>query len=495
MFHQNKSFWHYFSNSEKNPKNLKYITALGGNVDFNTKTWYNTLAIMTNDPFKSGFLWVLKQLAKLEMSKHKNALVIGITGSSGKTTTKELLVALLAPFFKHRLKFTKRGNSETGIPFEILDIPVKKYPYWKYPLILLQALGTVLLTRKKFDIFVVEYGIDSPQNPGNMEYLLSIIRPDISILLSITAAHGERFEAFIDPATPPSKRVIAIQRLIAEEKAKLLTATKTPSHAFVTKQAAQFLPAEKLHHWTVLEASDSTFHLDSLYNTSEGCTISVQLPDGLVNTVIPGVALSNAAKSNLQFGLRVLSLLKKNLRVALKKLPEHFKPEPGRSSLLPGEKNTLILDSSYNANPLAAIELFGIVKELAKKGKRKKVIVLGDFRELGEQSEALYKTVIKEASAVADTLVLTNNLMKTYGIPAAEENGFVHNQNLYWFENGRQLAFHILEVVEENSVVLFEGSQDTVFLEYAVKELCAQKEQQYIEKNIPRMTPDWISMK
>jgi hypothetical protein len=85
--------------------------------------------------------------------------------------------------------------------------------------------------------------------------------------------------------------------------------------------------------------------------------------------------------------------------------------------------------------------------------------------------------------------------MKEFGIPAAEEAGMVLNENLYWFENGRQLSFHINEVVERNAIVLFEGSQNTVFLEYAVKELCANKDPQYILTHIPRMSKDWADIK
>jgi len=66
---------------------------------------------------------------------------------------------------------------------------------------------------------------------------------------------------------------------------------------------------------------------------------------------------------------------------------------------------------------------------------------------------------------------------------------------MYWFENGKQLSFHINEVIEQNAVVLFEGSQNTVFLEYAVKELCSNKDPAYIKTHIARMSNDWLEIK
>jgi UDP-N-acetylmuramoyl-tripeptide--D-alanyl-D-alanine ligase len=183
------------------------------------------------------------------------------------------------------------------------------------------------------------------------------------------------------------------------------------------------------------------------------------------------------------------------MNTSINELPKNFSLEPGRSSLLPGNKETIILDSSYNANPFAAKELFLLLKELAKPERRNRIIVLGDLRELGNTAPSVYADIVKEAAKVADTLILTNDSMREYGIPAAEQAGMILNENLYWFTNGKQLSFHINEMVDPKAVVLFEGSQNTVYLEYAVKELCANKDPGYLNTHIPRMSGDWLEVK
>ncbi|MCC7304256.1 hypothetical protein IT418_02480 [bacterium] len=449
---------------------------------------------MVKNILKDSFLALLKLLAKVEMLKHKKATIIGITGSSGKTSCKDMVVAFLKPHYKKRLKFTKKGNSETGIPYEILNIPVRHYKIWEYGFVLLDGLLHVLFNHRKYDIFVIEYGIDGPDKPNNMEYLLSIVKPHIAILLSVSTVHGENFEKVINESVPESKKIEAIHMAIAQEKFKLLQAVKNKKLAYLTKDVTKFLKPEQYENMTVLNDSDSEV-LTNWENTAEGISFTLATTKGALSTTIPGVVMTYSSKQNVLFASLVTMNLKKDLRPSLSKIVNNFHINPGRSSLLPGADGITIIDSSYNANPYAAKELFPLVKEVAKKGRRKKIIVLGDFRELGSRTPEIYRTIVKEAAKVADILILTNEKLREYGIPAAVEAGFTVNENLYWFQNGRQLSFHIHEVVEKNSVVLFEGSQNTVFLEYAVQELCENKDPKFAEKNIPRMTRDWLDIK
>jgi len=449
---------------------------------------------MVKKTIKATYLFLLKLLAKVELLKNSKALVIGITGSSGKTSCKDTVVAFLAPHAKNALKYTKKGNSETGIPYEILDIPVRHYKIWEYLFVLLRGLMHVLFTFKKYDIFVIEYGIDGPNSPLNMDYLLGIVRPSIAILLSVSSVHGEKFDPVVSHDVPEAKRVQAVETAIAREKFKLLQAVPNKKNAYITKQAAAFLKPEEYTEMTVLEEVTHPA-MPTITNTTNGVTVTFGSQKGTYVATIPELALPSSATLNFHFAAILVTSLKKDLQLSLQNLSEYFHLDPGRSSLLPGHKGTIILDSSYNANPYAAKELFPLVKELAKSERRKKIIVLGDFRELGSTAPAIYANIIKDATKVADILILTNDSMREYGIPAAEQAGFVLNENLYWFTSGKQLSYHINEMIEPNAVVLFEGSQNTVFLEYAVKELCANQDPDYIKAHIPRMSNDWMDIK
>lgn len=449
---------------------------------------------MVKKMIKDSYLTALRILAKLELLKHKKATIIGITGSSGKTSCKEMVVAFLKPHFKNALKYTVKGNSETGIPYEILNIPVRHYKIWEYPFILIQGLLHLLFVYEKYSIFVIEYGIDGPEYPINMDYLLRIVKPHYALLLSVSEVHGEHFEQTVDKNLSGKAKAESIRRAIAREKFKLLQAVKNSKNAYITKQAATYIDSDLLTQATILDNVVTT-KITSWENTTDGITFTVSTPRGDITTTLPELTLPESAKQNIHFSCLMTAVSKKDIRVSLTKLPDNYHVEPGRSSLLLGLNESIILDSSYNANPYAAKELFGIMKNMTKRTRRKKIIVLGDFRELGTQTQEIYREVIKEAVKIADILVLTNSLMKKYGIEAAEDAGMVLNENLYWFENGKQLSFHINEIVEKNAVVLFEGSQNKVFLEYAVYELCAKKDPEYVRSHIPRMSRDWLEIK
>lgn len=448
---------------------------------------------MVKNFVKNVYLALIRFLAHVEMMKHRKAVIIGITGSSGKTSCKDMLVAFLKPHYKNKLKFALKGNSESGVPYEILDIPVRYYAVWEYPYVILQAIFHIIFIHDHYEIFIIEYGIDGPDEPLNMEYLLKVIKPQIALLLSVSGVHGERFEKKIDPALTGDDKVFAIERAIAQEKFKLLSTLPNKKLAFVTKQVLPYLSPEQYKGMTILDEEHFTFPV--IENSKEGSNITITTEKGALSTLLPEVALPAGTRVNILFATLLTKYFKKDIRTSVGNLPENFHLAPGRSSVLPGLNGTIILDSSYNANPLGSKQLFPLVKELARKGRRKKVIVLGDFRELGSATENIYHDVMKDVSKYADILILTNPLMKKYGIPAATDAGFVMNENLYWFENGKQLSFHIMEVIEKNAVVLFEGSQNTVYLEYAVKELVANKTPSYILSHIPRMSSDWLTIK
>lgn len=150
----------------------------------------------------------LRLAVKIQLMKNR-PLIIGVTGSAGKTSTVGAIARVVET--KYSTKQTTKGNSETGIPFEILNIPVKTYQGlgWLWTLIL--AKWQLLTYWPTYKVLVVEMGIDSDKPPKNMGYLLSIIQPIIGVFLNVNAVHGQNFSG--DDTV----------QAIANEKGKLLT--------------------------------------------------------------------------------------------------------------------------------------------------------------------------------------------------------------------------------------------------------------------------------
>lgn len=139
---------------------------------------------------------------------------------------------------------------------------------------------------------------------------------------------------------------------------------------------------------------------------------------------------------------------------------------PGRMSLIHGIKGSFIIDSSYNASAepmMAALD----VLDKAKKGV-KKISVLGDMRELGEETKYEHERVANKAVEVTDEFVLVGPLMKKFFIPRVLELGF-DKSKIHWFENSAQAATFVHDLIQGGEVVLVKGSQNTIFLERVVE--------------------------
>ncbi|WKZ29942.1 MAG: cyanophycin synthetase [Candidatus Dojkabacteria bacterium] len=417
-----------------------------------------------------------------------------MTGSTGKSSCKETLVAFLTPHVGEKLKYTGSGNSDIGICYEILGLPVKKHSTLGFIGTLFKAFWQVLTFWEQFDVFVVEMGIDSPYRPNNMTALLRIIRPHVGVFISVGTVHGFAFDHLVDPTLTGEERNTAIKKLIANEKFNLIRSLENRSHGFVAHDIVSFLPSEDLKNVRII-GTGQDFSLVEGGNTLQGFSGVVKYKNKRYTVEIPNYVLPPQALLNLEAATKILDLLKFDLDKSYRMLPTLLRIEPGRSSILPGIEKTVIIDSSYNANIDAAVGLLHAMRDMTKHKRRRRVVVLGELRENGLLTQKIHEDLIEEAVKVADLLILTNTEMLKYGIPKAKELGFAMNENLFWFKNGKQLSYHIKNMIEENDVILFEGSQNEVFLEFAVEQLLANQDPSYVAGVLPRMRSDWKKIK
>lgn len=443
---------------------------------------------------ESLFRSILYFLAKIQLSKNPDALIIGVTGSTGKSSCKETIVAFLTPHVGDKLKYTGSGNSDIGICYEILGLPVKKYSTIGFISILFRAIWKVLTFWETYDIFVVEMGIDSPYKPNNMTALLEIIRPHIGVFISAGTVHGHAFDHLVDPTLTGEERTFAIKKLIANEKFNLIRSLKDRTHGFIAHEIVPLLENDDIKESRVIGTGED-FSLAEGGNTLQGFMGTVKYKNKRYKVEIPNFVLPPQALINLEAATKIVDLLKFDLEKSYRMLPTLLRIEPGRSSILPGIEKTIIIDSSYNANLDAAKGLLNALKDMTKHKRRRRVVVLGELRENGSLSQKIHEELVEEAVKVADLLILTNTEMLKFGIPKAKELGFEMNDNLFWFKNGKQLSYHIKNMIEENDVILFEGSQNEVFLEFAVEQVLANQESAYIAAVLPRMRDDWKKIK
>src|SRR3989344_9121434 len=164
---------------------------------------------------KSILQKILAYLARKTIRKY-NPMIIGITGSVGKTSTREAIFAVLKNKYRVR-RAEKNYNNEIGLPLTILGIPHhgRNILGWIYALI--RANKRIVWRTLYPEVLVLEYGVD---HPGDMDYLLSIVKPNIAVV-TVVGDVPVHVEFFSDPAG------------LIEEKSKLIAPLSSDDFAIL----------------------------------------------------------------------------------------------------------------------------------------------------------------------------------------------------------------------------------------------------------------------
>lgn len=400
---------------------------------------------------KKFVIFFLRQMAKIQLKKH-NARIIGVTGSVGKTTCVKAINIILSSRYKV-MRTPKSFNSEIGVPLSILN---QKSGYTS-PLLWLRifigAFLHLLLNWQKYDYLILEMGVDKP---GDMQYLLTFIHPQIGVFLNAAAVHTEQFANFPDPVAE-----------IRREKLKLIETLPadgtgiTPDDFEVSEVVSS--PEKGLIFTLNYQGQSEVLHLPNI------------LGSAYAQTFAAAAAVSAACQINLQESAKIL---------------KDFQLPASRMNLLPGIKNTILIDSTYNASCLSMLLALSVLNSFEG---RRKIAVLGDMRELGNLTQKEHEIVAREAIKVADELVLVGPLMQKFFLPQALKNGFT-KEKIHVFDSSIAAGEFIRDkTLQKGDVVLLKGSQNTIFLEEAVKLL--MKNPADVPKLLCRQEPEWLKIK
>jgi UDP-N-acetylmuramoyl-tripeptide--D-alanyl-D-alanine ligase len=439
----------------------------------------------------SLFLAYLRLAAQIQLKKI-HPWIVGLTGSVGKTSLRNAIVAVLAS--KYRVKYSKKANSEIGIPLDLLDLHVRDYRFWDWLRLGLLVPINLLTNWRRYDVYVVELGIDDPFEPKNMGYLLRFIKPDIGVFLNVAPVHAEQFGKVLPTGKSLSdkQKEQLILEAIAWEKGKLITQlpagkiavvnrddslvwrqakkTKAKVVAFgklakggvaVGKLTYQF--AAKKHLTPQAIQTHVTFtHRHQTYVLS----LPLLVPEYYASTLAAALAVG------VQMGIGV--------EKGLVSLGERFVLPPGRLNCFAGIRDSLLIDSSYNASKSSTLGALDLLKQVPQSPK---VVVLGDMQELGELAETEHRSVAKAILDVADQVVLVGPLAQAYVLPLV-----VQKLPTRWFPNSWEAATWLSKNLRTGSVVLVKGSQNTIYTEIVVEQLLANSQD---KSRLCRRSPYW----
>jgi UDP-N-acetylmuramoyl-tripeptide--D-alanyl-D-alanine ligase len=432
-------------------------------------------------------------LARLALAI-KRPTIIGITGSVGKTSTRDAVYAVLKD--RYPTHVIRKGNSETGVPLGILGLEVHSLGFDSIHKSLKDWV--VLLLRAPFQLsfpgrctyMIIEMGIDDPYPPKNMSYLLSVVQPDIAIVLNAYPTHAEQFEKVIEGPVTESKIVSAI----AQEKVKLITHNPRCKLAIYNKDnefIAQFLDEIDIDY--VNFGADAANHLSYVKHavTTEHTTFTFKAQDNeVISLDIPGQILPEAFREVFAPAILLGQYVGMELEDIEKALEKNFTIEPGRSNLLHGAHNALIIDSSYNASREAVSTMLDLAYQLKVLTQRPLVFVFGDMRELGRSAEREHTRIAETLSGRVDYLYTVGPLTHRYVYtPLQHKRSF---EDIQAFEGPHEAGKYLKENLPENALVLFKGSQNTIFLEEAIKYILADAQD---AQRLPRQEDYWMRKK
>lgn len=419
--------------------------------------------------FKKIIVTVLQFEAKLVLKKYRPKIV-AITGSVGKTSTKDAVYSVLATSFFVR-KSSKSFNSELGVPLTILGLPNA----WNNPLKwlknIIDGLKIILFTHPYPEWLVIEVGAD---RPGDIKSVAFWLKPDISIVtrLSSVPVHVEFFDS-------PEQ--------VREEKSQLIRATKENGVAILNADDILVSTMRPLARGRVLtfgaekKADVSAKDFQIMYSGDQPAGISFSVED---NWVKISDSVGRQHMYTALAGLAVAKALGLDLARAVSAFDEHVS-SLGRMRILKGKNDSSIIDDTYNSSPVAAHEALRTLKEIKTTGR--KIAVLGDMLELGEFSSKEHGKLGIEAAKVADVIFAVG--IRAKGIyDSAIKSGFPQ-ERIFYFSSSTDAVGDIKEMIQANDVVLVKGSQG-VRMEKIVKEIMLEQEKS--AELLVRQEPEWL---
>jgi UDP-N-acetylmuramoyl-tripeptide--D-alanyl-D-alanine ligase len=443
--------------------------------------------------FKKIVTYLLQIESRLVLWKYKPK-IIAITGSVGKTSTKDAVFAVISGIFYVR-KSEKSYNSEIGLPLTILGCPNGWNNPYLWFLNILKGFWLFIWPHKYPQWLVLEVGIGKP---GDMHRTASWLKSDVVIITAIgeTPSHIEFFDSHKHLVEEKSKLIKTLKKdglLILNNDDEIVSEMKTKTKSRVVTFGFK-------------EDSDIKGSGDSIFYTDDG------VPEGLIfridedgnsfPVVIEGVFGRNHVYASLG-AFAFSSGLKFNMLDAVNKLKNYNVP-PGRMRLLKGINNSLIIDDTYNSSPfacesalktLAEVKIGGLVSPKQSVGGRK-IAVLGDMLELGKHTEEAHKNV----GVVARTVLATGGILIVVGprakkikegamevYPSSGVAG-MNETSIYEFLDSREAGEFLKIFVQKNDLILVKGSQG-MRMEYAVEAILFDKKN---KKNLlVRQDEEW----
>ncbi len=413
---------------------------------------------------KAKFLETTLRFMAIGILKRHKPKIVAITGSVGKTTTKDMTWKLLEKYFNVR-KNIKNYNNEIGVPLTIIGAESGENSFLKWALVFLKWIGA-MLSREYPEILVLEMGADKP---GDIKYLTSFIPVDVGVITNIGISHLENFKTKKGVAIEKSQLVrsvpvngLAILNSDDEECQKIAPNLKTNVIKCGFNEDATMLGSDVVYGYSSLETrSGKKIKLVKgiLFKLSyQGKIIPIKLKHAL------GYPQVYAAMNAFAVG----EYFKLNKFEAAEALQE-FIPPSGRMVLMPGIKNSAVIDDTYNSAPES---VNACITTLEKIEAERKIVVLGDMLELGNEEENAHREIGRKIANLAPDFFVAVGKRMRYAAEEYRKNA-KNKDSIGCFDSPIEAMIFVQHTLKEGDVVLVKGSQG-MRMEKIVEEIMRQ---------------------
>ena len=388
--------------------------------------------------FKKIITAILKLEAKLILARFRPKIV-AVSGTVGKTSTKEAVALILGSEFDIR-KSEKSYNSEIGVPLAIIGAQTGWRSFKQWLLIIFKGVKVFLLSADYPKFLILEMGVDRPKD---MEKMVSWIKPYAAVITAVgtVPVHVQYFSG-------PEELI--------SEKRKLVECLDDNNWAVLNiddKTAANFRKNTKARIITYGFSESADLTASNYKMDGEGIVFKVNYKGNIipvrldkffgrhnVYTVLAAIGAGLACGINLVKSVEALS---------------GMKPPRGRMNLLEGVNGSLIFDDSYNSSPIAVEAAVEVLSEYPAK---RRIAVLGDMKELGAFSRSEHERIGEMLRAKNVWLLFTVGPEAKFIAEGARRSGF-DAFKIFEFSNSMEAGEAVKKIIQEGDLILVKGSQ------------------------------------
>ncbi len=425
---------------------------------------------------KKIIVYILTLESRFILKKYK-PFVIAVTGSVGKTSTKDAIYCALKDQGGFVRKSDKSMNSEIGLPLTIIGVPNAWHSLSGWMKNIWAGMKLILRRAEYPDCLIVEIGAD---HPGDIKSVAKWLKTDIAVITKVsrTPVHVEFFKS-------PEQ--------VFEEKASLADSVKKSGTLVLfadddkVASIAKRVEGKDIRVLSFGVDKPATARaLDYACSIDKGISFALDLVGERSAVNVPGIV----GKAYLYPLLAAAAVAKaKNLPLqAIARALNAYEAPKGRLNIIQGINGSMLIDDTYNSSPDAVLAALETLKGLECSGR--KVAVLGDMMELGKYSGEQHRHIGKEIIGIANMLIAVGMRSKATADEAVKAG--MSSDNVYSVNDSQAAATLLVPLVKAGDIILVKGSQ-SVRMERVVKALMREPER--AEKLLVRQEPEWLDKK